>query len=103
MEHPVLLAVLMVAALLSSWPWKTPCRVSIHEFNREKCGAHTKGTTGNTMMQKSEKLQNGIAERKQQSNLHTQVTYQYPKWLFGCPAWGTDTNSTQQLRYVGIQ
>ena len=53
--------------------------------NREKCEAHTKGTTGNTMMQKSilwapclgipVKLPTGITEQKQQSNFHTQVTY----------------------------
>ena len=40
---------------------------------------------------------------KQQSNLHTQVTYSYPNWLFGCPAWETAPNNAQQLWYVGIQ
>ena len=30
-------------------------------------------------------------------------TYGYPNWLFGCSAWVTETNSTQQVRYVGIQ
>ena len=24
-------------------------------------------------------------------------------WLFGCSAWGTEPNSTQQVWYVGIQ
>ena len=41
------------------------------------------------------KLSNVIAERKQQSDLHTQVTYWYPNRLFGCPAWGTEPNSAQ--------
>ena len=30
-------------------------------------------------------------------------TYGYPNWLFGCSAWVTEPNSTQQVRYVGIQ
>ena len=29
-------------------------------------------------------------------------TYSYPNWLFGCSAWGTEPNSTQQVWYVGI-
>ena len=33
----------------------------------------------------------------------TGSTYSYPNWLFGCSAWVTEPNSTQQLRYVGIQ
>ena len=49
------------------------------------------------------KLPNGIAEQKQQSNLHTQGVSEYPNWLLGCPVWGTEPNSTQQLWYVGIQ
>ena len=49
------------------------------------------------------KLSKGIADEKQQSNLHTQVISWYPNWLFGCPAWGTEPNSAQQLRYDGIQ
>ena len=59
---------------------------AIQVHNREKCEAHTKYTTGNTIMEKSllwapclgipvKLLSNGIAEQKQQSNLHTQVTY----------------------------
>ena len=40
---------------------------------------------------------------KQQSNLHTQMTYSYPNWLFGYPAQETEPNSSQQLWYVGIQ
>ena len=53
-------------------------------IEQRKVEAHTKGTTGNTMMGKSllwipcigmpVKLSNGIADKKQ-SNLHTQVTY----------------------------
>ena len=49
------------------------------------------------------KLPNGIAEQKQQSNLHRQGTDKYPNWLFGCPSWGKEPNSTQQVWYVGIQ
>ena len=49
------------------------------------------------------KLSNGITDEKQQSNLDTQEVSEYPNWLFGCPAWGTEPNSAQQLRYVGIQ
>ena len=49
------------------------------------------------------KLSHGIADEKQHSNLHTQVTYWYPNWLYGCPAGGKEPNSTQQLRYVSIQ
>ena len=30
-------------------------------------------------------------------------TYGYPNWLFGYSAQVTEPNSTQQLRYVGIQ
>ena len=30
-------------------------------------------------------------------------TYGYPNWLFVCSAQVTEPNSTQQLRYVGIQ
>ena len=30
-------------------------------------------------------------------------TYSYLNWLFGCSAWVTEPNSTQQVRYVGIQ
>ena len=30
-------------------------------------------------------------------------TYGYPNWLFVCSARVTEPNSTQQLRYVGIQ
>ena len=30
-------------------------------------------------------------------------TYSYPNWLFGCSARVTEPNSTQQVRYVGIQ
>ena len=30
-------------------------------------------------------------------------TYGYPNWLFGCSAWVIEPNSTQQVRYVGIQ
>ena len=30
-------------------------------------------------------------------------TYGYQTWLFGCSAWVTEPNSTQQVRYVGIQ
>ena len=48
------------------------------------------------------KLPNGIAEQKQQSNLH-RGTYWYPTGWFGCPGWGTEPNSTQQVWYVGIQ
>ena len=49
------------------------------------------------------KLSNGTADETQQSNLHTQGVSEYPNWLFGCPAQGTEPNSVQQLRYVGIQ
>ena len=30
-------------------------------------------------------------------------TYGYPNWLFGCSPQVTEPNSTQQVRYVGIQ
>ena len=30
-------------------------------------------------------------------------TYSYSNWLFGCSAWVTEPNSTQQVRYDGIQ
>ena len=30
-------------------------------------------------------------------------THGYSNWLFGCSARVTEPNSTQQLRYVGIQ
>ena len=40
---------------------------------------------------------------KQQSNIHTHGTYGYPNWLFGCPACGTEPNTTKQLWCVGIQ
>ena len=58
---------------------------ALHGDNRENVKAHTKGTTGNTMMQEFTslgsllgmpgKMSNGIADKKQQSNLYTQVTY----------------------------
>ena len=36
---------------------------------------------------------------------HTQTwgTCRYPNWMFGRSVWVTEPNSTQQLRYVGIQ
>ena len=40
---------------------------------------------------------------KQQSNHRNRSTYGYPNWLFGCSARVTEPNSTQQVRYVGIQ
>ena len=30
-------------------------------------------------------------------------TYGYPNWLVGCSAQVTEPNSTQQVRYFGIQ
>ena len=49
----------------------------------------------------------GVVERncwmKQQSNRHMQGHYGVPSWLFGCSAQGTEPNSTQQVRYLGIQ
>ena len=44
-----------------------------------------------------------LLNKKQQSNLHTQGETEYQNWLFGCPAWGTEPNSTQQVWYAGIQ
>ena len=56
----------------------------IQPFNREKWKAHTKRhnrqhndgkiTSLGSLLVMPVKLSNGIAERKQQSNLHTQVT-----------------------------
>ena len=40
---------------------------------------------------------------KQQSNTQKQGTYSYPNWLFGCSAWVTEPNKTQQVGYVGIR
>ena len=49
----------------------------------------------------------GVVERncwmKQQSNTQNKGTYGYPNWLFGCSAWVTEPNSTQQVGYVAIQ
>ena len=49
------------------------------------------------------KLLNRIGEQNNNQTYIHRETYWYPNWLFGCPAWGTEPNSTQQLRYVGIQ
>ena len=78
--------------------------------------AHTKGTTGNTMMQKSFlwvpcsacqwSCQMGLLPRqntKQQSNLHTQRSMGIQTGCLGGPAWGTEPSSSQQVWCVGIQ
>ena len=48
----------------------------------------------------------GVVERncwmKQQSNIYIQGHLQLSS-QFGCSAWGTEPNSTQQVWYVGIQ
>ena len=62
-----------------------------------------KFTTLGTLLGMSVKLSNGIADETAIKHTHTQVIYFYPNWLFGCPAWGKEPNSAQQLRYVGIQ
>ena len=41
---------------------------------------------------------------KQQSNTQKQgALMAIQNWLFGCSAWVTEPNSTQQVGYVGIQ
>ena len=57
------------------------------------------GTTGNTMMQKFTSLGSLLGMPVKLP----QMTSWYLNWLFGCPICGTEPNSTQQLRYVGIQ
>ena len=49
------------------------------------------------------KLPNGIAEQKQQSNLHTQGVSEYPNCLFGCPAQGTEPNSAQHYYMKNVK
>ena len=43
------------------------------------------------------KLSNGIAEQNNNQTYIHRVTYWYPNWLFWCPAWGTEPNSTQKV------
>ena len=49
------------------------------------------------------KLRNRIAANKTNQTYIHRGTYWYPNWLCVCPAWGTEPNSTQQLRHVGTQ
>ena len=71
------------------------------DHNREKCESsherhnkqHNNGkvTSLSFLLCVPVKLSNGVADKS------------HPNWLFGCSAWGTEPNSTQQLRCVGIQ
>ena len=45
-------------------------------------------------------LWNGIVGQNNNQIHRNKGSYSYPNWLFGCSAWVTEPNSTQQVGYV---
>ena len=82
-------------------------------FNRKKSKALNKVTKSHTMLAQDSFLGSllvlpvecGMELLDETTIKYTETggTYGYPNSLFWCSAWVTEPNSTQQVRYVGIQ